>query len=283
MPRFGLALTAALVAATAAFAQAPPPAAGQPAPVAPPPPQAAAIDPVLVAHLKGWEGVMQAATNFYAECSVTRKNTVLKKEATYTGSIICLKPNLARMRLDKRAAGAKPDPNDYTAYICTGKEVYEYDGLAKQVTEYPLRNGGVGDNLLLEFMAGALTAKAVAERFELRHLQPNDPTYIYLEIKPRLPRDKAEFESMILVLFRPGIPKWQQAAYLPRTVVIRKQNGQEEETWDFPQPVVNAQGVKSADFVFVPPPKDWKVQKAAGPGAPGVPAGQPRVARPIGP
>jgi TIGR03009 family protein len=311
MTRAGLIL-AAVLAASPAFAQAPPatptPPGGAPMPTAPaaqpgggahlPVPGAGApaaaqpappIAPEMVAHLAAWEKVMQGATNFYCkDVSVVRKNLVLKKESAYSGEIMCLKPNMARMRLQRTPAGGqKADPNDYTAYICTGQEVYEYDGQAKVVTEYKLRNGGVGDNLLLEFMSGSLKTRDVLERFELKHLQPNAPNYIYLEIKPRLPRDKAEFETMILVLFQPNIPKAEAQAYLPRTVVIRKNNGQEEETWDFPMPAVSVPGVTKDHFKFIPVPKElgWKMQQAQQPSSvtPGTPTGQPRVVRPNGP
>jgi TIGR03009 family protein len=235
-----------------------------------------------MAHLQGWEKATKGAANFYTECSLKRTNLALKKETEYTGSIMCLKPNLARMRIDRKPApGAKPDPNDYTAYICTGQAVYEYDGTAKQVTEIPLRNGGVGDNLLLEFMSGNLTAAQAVQRFAIKTLKPEDQHYIYLDIRPLTPKDKGEFESMILVLFRPTVTGME---YLPRTVVIRKPNGQEEEVWDFPRPAVNVKGIDKAVFQFVPPPKDWKFQKAGQqPAGPAPAPGQPRVARPTGP
>jgi TIGR03009 family protein len=200
---------------------------------------------------------------------------------------MCLKPNMARMRLEgKPAPGQKADPNDYVAYICTGQEVYEYDGNAKVVTVYKLNNGGVGDNLILEFMSGALKARDVVQRFDLKLLK-QDQNYAYLEIKPRLPRDQAEFESMILVLFQPNLPQAGHLAYLPRTVVMRKRD--QEETWDFPQPTVGAQGITKDHFKFVPVPKElgWKTQQAQQPSAAGAatgtPTGQPRIARPMGP
>lgn len=323
MTRAGLTL-AAVLAASPVLAQAPPaapPAGGNPIPTSPPAapgapiattpmapggapasppaaaggaplptpgaPPAAPLAPELVAHLAGWEKVMQGAPSFYCK-GVTKvhRNRITKKEVTSVGEIMCLKPNMARMRLEaKPAPGQKADPNEYTAYICTGQEVYEYDGAAKVVTVYKLNNGGVGDNLLLEFMAGALKAADVARRFDLKLLK-QDQNYAYLEIKPRLPRDQAEFETMILVLFLPNLPGAEQMAYLPRTVVMRKRD--QEETWDFPQPAVGAQGITKDHFKFVPVPKElgWKTQQAQQPsaaGAPGTPTSQPRVVRPMGP
>jgi TIGR03009 family protein len=256
-----------------------PGAGGAPAP-------APHLAPELVAHLTAWEKVMQGASNFYCkDVTKVHKNLITKKEMTEAGEIMCLKPNMARMRMEKKPApGQKADPNEYIAYICTGQEVYEYNGAEKVVTVYKLNNGGVGDNLILEFISGSLKAADVARRFDLKLLK-QDEHYVFLEIKPRLPRDQAEFETMILVLFKPNLPQAPHLAYLPRTVVMRKRD--QEETWDFPQPTVGAQGITKDHFKFVPVPKElgWKTQHAQQPsaGAPGTPTGQPRVARPMGP
>lgn len=306
MSRSGLVLVLGVVVVQGAMGQAPMPPVGSPqpvpgtptnriptpgagtptgavpggVPVAPPAAPPTPVDAALMAHLQGWEAAMKGASNFYTECTLTRKNLLLKKSSEFTGSIMCMKPNLARMRLDaKPQAGQKADPNDYTAYISTGQAVYEYDGNAKQVTEYKLRAGGASDNLLLEFMSGSLTAAQIAQRFDIKRLKEEDKFYVYLEIRPREPRDKAEFESMILVLFQPSVP---ELGYLPRTVIIRKANGQDEETWDFPRPRTNVKEITATAFQYVPPPKDWKIQQTPTSGAPQPPM-QPRVARPTNP
>ncbi len=296
MTRAGLTL-AAVLAAAPAFAQVPPaapptapgdarlPVPGAGAPAAAPQP-APPVPAELIAHLSAWEKVMQGATNFYCkDVSVVRKNLVLRKESTSVGEIRCLKPNMAFLRLERKPApGQKPDPHNFEAVICTGQEVYEYDGSAKAVKIYKLTNGGIGDNLLLEFMSGSLKANDVVRRFDLKLLK-QDQAYIYLEIKPRLPRDKTEFESMILVLFRPDLPKLERLAYLPRTVVIRRNNGQEEETWNFPDPGVSVPGIVKEHFQPAALPKDWKVEHVQQPSSvgPGTPTGQPRVVRPNSP
>ena len=293
MPRAGLALTLVLAAAPA-LAQGPQPPAGQP--VQPgaripipgadnqpglPPGTAPQVDPKLLAHLNAWEGVMKNANTFYAEVTRVRKNLLLKKEKAMSGSVICQKPNLAVMRLEgKTAPGQKPDPLDYEAYICTGREIYSYDGPQKTVSMIPLRGNGVGDNLLLEFMSGTLKAKDVIERFDIKLLK-EDPNYVFLELGSRLPNDKAEFQTMILVLHQPGIPKHENLAYLPRTVVIRKNNNQEEESWEFPSPLINVK-LQAGAFQYVAPPQDWKLQKvqappAAPPGGNALPVARPKA------
>jgi len=286
MPRSGLALLAILAVAPVALAQVPLPP-GTPAGRIPVPggevpavvPPVRAVDPALKATLDGWEKVMKGSADFYTKCELKRTNLLLKKESVYEGTIMCMKPNLARLRLDKvPAPGGVKDPNDYTAYICTGQAVYEYDGNAKQVTEIKLRNGGIGDNILLEFMSGNLTADDAIRRFDIKELK-SDQHYVYLEIKPVAgSKEKADFEVMTLVLFQPTVPGM---GFLPRTVVIRKSNQQDQEVWNFPEPKVNLPPgqIKLAYFDPIPVntlPMGWKVQQV--PQQPAPP--EPRVARP---
>lgn len=295
MPRTGLILAAILAASSFAPAQPQPggaripvPGSGAPAAATPGglPAAAPAVDPALRAHLLGWEKVMHGAANFYTECSLVRKDLLHRREVAFAGSIMCLKPNMARMRIEQKPAGGqKPDANAYQAYICTGQAVYEYEGLSKTVTKFPLEKG-VGENLLLEFISGSLKADDVIRRFDLKLLK-QDQNYIYLQIRPREARDKAEFEVMTLVLFQPSVPKM---GYLPRTAVKRNNNGQAEEVWDFPEPRVNLppDQIKREYFQFVSPGKDWKVQQAqpqpSRPGrTPGAATSQPRVVRPSTP
>lgn len=295
MRRAGIPLAALLATAPAVTAQVQPPAtpaAGQRVPIpgggtpvtaqpggVPIAPAAGApvqLDAALIGHLQAWEAVMKGTTNFYTQCTMTKRNLITKKESQYAGVIMCVKPNLARMRIDEKPPqGQKPDPNSYLAYICTGLAVYEYDAAQKQVTEYALPNGGVGDNLLLTFMSGAMKANDIIQRFDMK-LTKEDQNYVYLDIFPREVRDKAEFEKLTLVLFGRNVPTM---AYLPAMVVMRKNNGQEEEVWEFSQPRANVEGVKLEHFRYVPPEKDWKVQRAQ---APAAPPAQPRVVRPQG-
>ena len=198
---------------------------------------------------------MKGAANFYAECGLTRENKLRKTKVESKGSIACLKPGMARMRIEAiPAPGEKLDPKDYVAYICTAQTVYEYVGIESRLTEVRFANGASNRNLLLDFMSGAITAKAALDRFSMKILK-QDQFYVYIEIKPLSAQDRTDFESMILVLFlnTPGQP-----AYLPRTVVIRKPNSQEEETWDFPRPTVNTPSVTLDWFKPVPPLPGWK-------------------------
>jgi TIGR03009 family protein len=149
---------------------------------------------------------------------------------------------MARLRLDN-----PNDKNDYEAYICNGKAVYEYRGKDKTITEIPLpANAGPGasDNLMLDFLAG-MTAQAVQQRFDITVFK-EDANYVYLDVKPRLPKDKQEFVHVRFALLGPNVPK-QFTPYLPVEVWMQKPNG-EEERWQLSGHQINLQGVDGKVF-----------------------------------
>jgi TIGR03009 family protein len=117
-------------------------------------------------------------------------------------------------------------------------------------------------------MSGAMTANAALNRFDLK-VAKEEEFYVHLEVRPRLDKDKSEFAVMTLVLFG---PKAGKVAYLPRVVVIRKNNNQDEEFWDFPSPAVNLPNMNAAAYQFQQPAKDWKMKKLQPGPAPGAPA-----------
>jgi TIGR03009 family protein len=290
MRRAGLTLSALLAAAPAGLTQAPPagtpPAGGTvpmnlvPVPAQPPAPVAAvnpaALPAALVQHLNAWEAKHKQVQNLYADCEMVKKDLTFRKDKAYTGKVMCMKPNLAWMKIE-----AKGNPADYEAYICDGKSVFHYDAGKKQVNEHPIPRANpnsVGDNLLIEFMSGSMSAADVIRRFDLT-LEKEEEYYVHIRVKPRLPKDLQEFESLLLVLYGPKTAHLKRD-YLPAVVVLRGNNGQNEEQWTFSNPIANAGNLTREHFQFVQPPKGWDVKPPAA-GLP--PAGDPKVARPAGP
>jgi TIGR03009 family protein len=206
-------------------------------------------------HLKEWEKRTSIMQTLYTECEREVKNTLTQKSSQYKGAIRCMKPNLAYLRIDNLAK-----KEDFQAYICDGRFVYAYQGIDKKMMTRAIPPGGknnVGDNLLLEFMSGVMTAGDVALRFQLALLK-EDQHYVYIQVVPTLKKDQQEFESMILVLFSGNV---KGVEYLPAKVQMKNQNGQEVEEWTFKQPLINPAGIKAADFVYIKPPSDWKIEK----------------------
>lgn len=293
MRRAGFVLSALLAAAPAAVAQTPmspnptpmnlapvntlPGGAAGPGAIVPV--AANALPVALQNHLTAWEKKSASTNSYYADCDFVKKNTTTRKETTYTGTLMCMKPNLARMRIDNKA-----DKADYLAYIADGKAVYEYNGREKTVTQYqipPGGKGGVGDNLLMEFMSGAMTANDVKTRFDLK-LEKEEEHYVHIKITPKLERDKQEFDTMLLVLYSAKLAD-RQWDYLPAVVMMSKNGGQEVETWNFKEPKINHPGIKKEQFAAVMPKKEdgWQfkqVSPAPRTSIPVTPTGVPKLA-----
>ncbi len=250
-------LAALLIAASVGWAQ-PPAVPGAPVAGQSPLPPAAPIakaDPKLDPYLVEWEKKMANVVNLRTEIGLTRTDAVFKKPASFSGVVLCMKPNYAVLRLDN-----KSDKDDYEAYICDGKAVYAYNGIAKTITAFKLPQAGAGvDNLMLDFLSG-MKAKDVKERFDIT-LFKTDENYIYLDIKPLLGKDQREFKHLRLALYGPG-PKTAAFAYLPAQVYMHKPND-DTEVWMFTNPQVDVKGVEPKHFQFVEiKAPGWKFQEA---------------------
>ncbi len=226
---------------------------GQP----PVPPAAAKADPKLDPHLVEWEKKMAGVINLRTEVALTRTDSVFKKATNFSGVVLCMKPNFAVLRLDNTG---DPTKADYEAYICNGKAVYAYNGLAKTITAFKLPQNGPGvDNLMIDFLSG-MKAKDVKERFDIT-LFKTDEHYIYLDIKPLLGKDQREFKHLRLALYGPG-QATAKFAYLPAQVYLLKPND-DTEVYKFTNPQIDLPGVaaKNFEFVEIKDPK-WKYQEA---------------------
>ena len=261
---------AALLAAPVAWAQVP---GVQPVPGAPvAQPGAAAPDAKLDPHLKGWEQKMGGLTNFRSDLALTKKESTFQQAREYTGSVLCMKPSFARLRIETTAKALPGKPVDFEAFICNGAFVYMYNGLQQEVTEYKLPpNVGAagGDNLMLDIVSG-IKADDAKRRFDIK-LFNEDANYVYLDIKPVQQKDQQEFTHVRFALFGPRT----QFAYLPAQVWLQKPNG-DTELWKFSNPQINVPNVDQKVFDYVPVP-GWPLKKAQPPPPPpkgtGVPVG----------
>jgi TIGR03009 family protein len=248
----GFTAAALLIAATVASAQ-PPAVPGRPIPPAAAPARPA--DPKLDAHLAAWEKKMTGVTNVRTEVELRRTDVVFKKDTSYKGVVLCMKPNLAILRLDN---AADPTKTDYEAYICDGKSVFVYEGLKKTITEIKIPQNQQGvDNLMLDFLAG-MKADVAKQRFDIT-LFKSDEHYIYLDVRPLRPADQREFKQLRLALYGPG-PATAKFAYMPAQVYMLKPND-DTEVWKFTNTQVDVPGVDAKAFKFVPI-AGWKQQQA---------------------
>jgi TIGR03009 family protein len=253
---------------------------GVPVSPASPPPLPAAVaapDQKLDAHLAGWEKRMSELSNFRFDMKLERTDPaagIFKGKTNYTGSVLCMKPNLARLRLDNDA-----DPKDFEAFICNGKSVYAYNGQQKTITEHMLPDpksspAGATDNLILDFVTG-MKAKDLKARFELSVFK-EDSNYVYLAIRPLLGKDKQEFQELRMALY---LPKHASVAYLPASIRLVRPNG-ETEQWTLSNPMTNVKDLDRRVFDYENVP-GFRFQKApprgpesvVRPGRPPPPAG----------
>ena len=78
-----------------------------------------------------------------------------------------------------------------------------------------------------------MKAKDLKDRFDIK-LFKEDEFYIYLDIIPKLGKDKQDIQQLRLALYGPKTA----SAYLPAQVYLVKPNG-ETEQWKFTKPMTN--------------------------------------------
>jgi TIGR03009 family protein len=253
-----LALAGLLCTAALAAAQQPPqgqaPPAGSRPPVAPPP--AVTLDPrnPLDAHLMRWEKEMKAVQTLVVQAQRTEKNKVFGYTDKYVGEAKYMKlpvgssgqtENLASLYMRKEG-----QPTQFEHFICTGTHLYQFLPQQKEIRVYqlpPPKQGQVGDDSFLSFLFG-MKAEEAKRRYELK-LVKEDQYYIYVEILPRLPQDKADFARARLVL--------NKDSFLPRQLWFEQANG-DEVTWDLPR-VQSGVQLDRKEFVAPQPPQGWKL------------------------
>lgn len=227
-----LALTSTLLAAASAGAQQP---------------QAAGPDPgrnQLDALLLQWEHAMRSVQTISAECTRTSVDKALQTTEVFTGTAKYMKPNLAMLEMHKQG-----NPQAFEKYICTGTFLYEYAPQNKEVRIHPMptpKPGQVADDNFLSFLFG-MKADEARRRYDLK-LAKVDDWYYYIEILPRFPADKRDFQRARLVLNRDS--------YLPRELWFEEAN-KNEVRWDIPR-IQSGVSLNRQDFTSPALPPGWR-------------------------
>jgi TIGR03009 family protein len=239
---------------------------------APPPPAAAPLDPAhnrLDALLLQWQQKMGDMQVLEAQCTRTTFDKTWQNTDVFEGVAKYKRPNLAMLEMHK-----KGKPEVYEKYLCNGTSLYEYAPQSKVIRVHELpapKPGQVADDNFLSFLFG-MKAEEARRRYELK-LVKEDQWYIYLEILPRFPADKADFHKAQLVLLN--------NSFLPRRLWFEQPNGN-EITWDIPR-VDSGAAAHVAPADFAPPatlPQGWRLERV--PQAATAPRNDvpPRVVRP---
>jgi TIGR03009 family protein len=256
MRYLSVALLGALTFAAAVPAQ-------QPAPKPPP----TGTPEQLAATLAQWEREMAPVKSLSADCKRIDVNRVRNDKVEVTGFVKCLKVEAAG-RVDKLALlqlGPKDNPAAFTEkYICTGSVLYRFAPAQKTIYVHKLSGQASNDNFL-DFLF-QLKADTMKKRYDMTLAMPDDPNYIFIDLKPKMEADKAEFQRARLVLYKKN--------YLPAQLWFEEPNGN-YHTWDLTKVTANDPAVKPAEFVAPEKPDKWEIKEVKETGA----AEQPRTIR----
>lgn len=222
MRYFRLTLVVLSAWASLVLAQQPQQPPQQPPPPPPLNPAASKLDEVLVK----WELSMNGLTSLVATCVRTKDDKTFQTKEVFEGVIKYLRTkggSMASLELRKQNR-----PEVFEKYIISGAFLYEYSPQTREIRirEIPRPAAGQAaeDNLLtLIFPMKPAQAK---QRYEMTYVPPppGDTWYHYIEIKPKLPQDKADFTRARLVLFTSN--------HLPAQFWFEERNGSEVR-WDF--------------------------------------------------
>jgi TIGR03009 family protein len=238
MRLYGLVLTGLLLAAGRVPAQGGKPAA----------PAADALDK----HLTRWEQKMRAVTTLSAQINRVDKDKVFASTQKLSGVAQYMKAgsgkdaaNLAmlELKLDGKADIAEK-------FVCTGAFLYQFAPAQKEIRAYELpkpKPGQVAEDNFLSFVFG-MKAEEAKRRYVLK-LAKEDTWYIYVEIAPRFPADRAEFQRARLVL--------NKDTFLPRQIWFEHANGN-EVTWDIPR-IQTGVSLDRRTFDAPKAPPGWKL------------------------
>lgn len=245
-PLFFAALSVALFAAHSSAQQqqqGTPPAA---------PPAATPPNPALDRHLVRWEQEMQKVQTLAALLNLSEKDKTFDTVQKFSGYAQYMKTGTGATGTNLAMLELRPEgKNDIShKFVCTGTFLYQFLPAQKEVRAYELpkpKPGQVAEDNFLSFLFG-MKAEEAKRRYDLR-LAKEDQWYIYVDILPRFPRDRADFQRARIVLNRDS--------FLPRQLWFEQPNGS-EVTWDLPRLQVNAK-VNRTDFDAPRLPQGWKM------------------------
>ncbi|MFO0876966.1 MAG: TIGR03009 domain-containing protein [Gemmataceae bacterium] len=194
------------------------------APATPPAVNNAKLD----GYLLRWEQEMKKVQTLAAVIARIDKDKSFGTTTKLTGVAQYMKAgngpsalNLAMLELKQEG---KTDMTEKV--ICTGTYLYQFRPAQKEIHAYEMprpKPGQVADDGFLGLMFG-MRAEEARRRFVL-NLYKEDAYYVYVDITPRFPADRADFARARLVLLKD--------TFMPRQLWFEHPNGN-EVTWDIP-------------------------------------------------
>jgi TIGR03009 family protein len=201
----------------------PPQAEGnQVIPPAPPDPAARAK---MEDILKEWEAKSASTKTLDAEFTRIDYSGIWKDTTVYRGRALLKSPNLACLNLELIPED-RSDPKFHERIICTGKEVWHYEGEKRQIFVYPLAQEDRKRALEqgpLPFLFN-MNAAEIKKRYELTFKKETAGSY-QIQVLPRQAIDRDSFSQAVIVLNR--------ATSLPDALYLYSPNGKDFQFFFF--------------------------------------------------
>jgi TIGR03009 family protein len=214
------------------------------------PPLDPSKDP-LDALLVQWEAKMKAIDTISANVVRTRDDATFPGREVFEGKAQYMKPNLALLELRMRG-----QPTKFEKYVSTGSHLFEYAPTNHELRYHelpPPKPGQVGNDDFLSFLFG-MKAEEAKRRYNIKFMGPGqDAYYYYVEINPRFPADKQDFQKAMLAL--------SKGTLLPRLLTFIEPNGNRVQ-WDLPSIETGAR-LNREDFTKPAVPAGWKYVRVA--------------------
>jgi TIGR03009 family protein len=216
MRLFGLVLAALVLAGLSVTAQQAPPAAP-------------AADSPLDTYLLRWEQEMKKVETLSAEINRVVKVKSFDTATKLVGWAAYKRRGSGAATLNQAAMELRPEGKRefQEKYVCTGARVFRFKPAQKEIEVFEVpkpKEGQVAEDGVLAFMFG-MPARDARARYDLR-LAKEDRYYIYVDVLPRLPQDKSDFQRARLVL--------NKDSFLPRQLWFEGADGT-ETLWDIPR------------------------------------------------
>lgn len=219
---------------------------GKPQPLA----ETKAPDPArLNSYLDRWEKDSLDLRTLVVSCKRSRYSQTLKEQQdVYEGTIKFLKSGkVFKAAMDLKRIDGRPKPTDFEKIVFTGNFLYEFAPRTQEVKVYevPKAKAG-GDESFMPFLSG-MKADDAKKRYDIK-LTKEDDDWIYIEIFPRLPKDKTEFIRAQIV--------FRRQTFLPQRIWYVEPN---KDTITFNiQNIQRNVRLTNADFDKPELPKGWK-------------------------
>ncbi len=221
-----------------------------------PPDRTATKPPINPAeeYLRLCEERLKGLNSFVARVHRISQDKTFMTAEVFEGTVKYLKPDMSLLEMRQ-----KGKPQILEKYIRTGPLLYEYvpeDRIIRvyEASTFRLLPWGFGNLLSRFFEPGSLPFSLLMKAEETRRayhckLTKKDQYYIYIELTPRTPEAKADFQRARLVLTKKN--------YLPREFWLEQPNGNELKL-DIPKIEVNAP-LRREEFTKPQIPQGWKL------------------------